>query len=188
MGGNAESGRPKAERVNPNEGAGKRGRPRGSRAQRLPAADVTRCRYAKCATTQRSPHTVSPRVVNHPGVFVGHPENRVIFRRTKCLDCGLGRVDGEWGVGGSRGVDSSVAEVRFGSRPVDGGPRRQPRVLYGNQIRPGHNWANRLNLLTLNDLSGENQRVKKRVRGLQVRLRELQSLSRDYSRDRILKV
>ncbi len=55
MSGKAESGKPKAEGVNPNEGDNKRGRPRGSKTKRLPAADVSPSRCPKCGSTRRAP-------------------------------------------------------------------------------------------------------------------------------------
>ena len=82
--------------ANPTEGPKKPGRPPGSNIKRRPAVDVTPSRCPKCGSTRRAPYSGTARVVNHSGVFAGHPYNRVIFRRAKCLDCGQWRVDREW--------------------------------------------------------------------------------------------
>ena len=81
---------------NPPEGPKKPGRPPGSKTRKHPAPDATPSRCPKCGSTRRAPYSGRPRIVNHSGVFAGHPYNRIIFRRTKCLDCGQWRVDREW--------------------------------------------------------------------------------------------
>ena len=81
--------------TNPTEGP-KKPAPPGSDIKRRPAADVTPSRCPKCGSTRRAPYTGRPRIVNHSGVFAGHPYNKVIFRQTKRLDCGEWRVDREW--------------------------------------------------------------------------------------------
>lgn len=71
------------------------GRPKGSKTERRPAADVVPSRCPKCGSTRRTPYSGSPRVVAHGGVLEGVPYTHVIFRPTKCLDCGQARVDRE---------------------------------------------------------------------------------------------
>ena len=74
----------------------KPGRPKGSKNQRCPAVDVTPSRCPKCGSTRRSAYSGSPRIVTHAGVHEGKPFTHVVFRRTRCLDCGQCRVDREW--------------------------------------------------------------------------------------------
>ena len=49
--------------------------------------------YLACQSTRRAAY-LSKRVVTHAGLDpAGNPHTQIVFRRTKCLDCGQHRVD-----------------------------------------------------------------------------------------------
>jgi predicted Zn-ribbon and HTH transcriptional regulator len=75
---------------------GKRGRPAGARTVDRPAADVLPSSCPKCGSTNREPYSGQPREFKYAGEHEGRPYTRIVYRSTRCRDCGQARVDREW--------------------------------------------------------------------------------------------
>jgi len=70
-----------------------RGRPAGSRNQTRPCADVFPGRCPRCGSTRRTPYRSKPVIRALSGVADGKPYTHVVWRATRCLDCGQARTD-----------------------------------------------------------------------------------------------
>ncbi len=76
----------------------KPGRPKGSTNREYETAEVVVSRCLKCGSTNRLRYGEmgEPRVVKHNGVHDGVAYARVVWRKTKCIDCGQHRIDKSW--------------------------------------------------------------------------------------------
>jgi len=68
-----------------------RGRPKGSRNVKT-TAEVVPSRCPECGSTQRAGY-LDKVVQKMAGTADGKPFNRIVRRRTRCLDCGHPRID-----------------------------------------------------------------------------------------------
>lgn len=46
-----------------------------------------------CGSTNRAPYAGHKQELDYAGEFEGRPYNKVVWRRTRCLDCGQARLD-----------------------------------------------------------------------------------------------
>lgn len=70
------------------------GRRKGSKRIQRDEVDVVVSTCKQCHSTRRTAYG-KPQVLDHSGVnpITGRPFNRVVWRRTQCLDCGQHRID-----------------------------------------------------------------------------------------------
>lgn len=68
------------------------GRPAGSKTVKLPPVTGEKTRCQACSSTEREPYWAT---IEHPidGVKDGKPYTHVVWRRTKCRNCGQHRQD-----------------------------------------------------------------------------------------------
>lgn len=70
------------------------GRPEGSKNKSYDQATANPSRCRPCGSTERAPYMGSPVEHKITGVDLqGHHYTHVVFRRTKCLNCGQVRTD-----------------------------------------------------------------------------------------------
>ena len=73
----------------------KRGRPHGSKNIERDEVDVIGSRCKRCGSSERAPYTSDPVRQRFSGIdpVTKRPYTQIVWRRTKCLNCGQHRID-----------------------------------------------------------------------------------------------